>query len=61
MYNVAFGGSKVDDVCEDLARHGFNYQGEDFFYSGITGEPFVGYIYSGPVITIYFRLFRINC
>jgi DNA-directed RNA polymerase III subunit RPC2 len=35
--------------CEDLIRHGYNYQGKDFFYSGITGEPLVGYIYSGPV------------
>jgi len=48
-YGTAFGGSKVTDVCEDLVRHGYNYQGKDFFYSGITGEPFVGYIYSGPV------------
>ncbi|CAG7837989.1 unnamed protein product [Allacma fusca] len=48
-YGTAFGGSKVDDVCEDLARHGFNYQGKDFFYSGITGEALTGYIYSGPV------------
>lgn len=46
---IAFGGSKVKDVCEDLVRHGYNYQGKDFFYSGITGEPLVGYIYSGPV------------
>ncbi|XP_021962434.1 DNA-directed RNA polymerase III subunit RPC2 [Folsomia candida] len=48
-YGTAFGGSKVTDVCEDLVRHGYNYQGKDFFYSGITGEPLVGYIYSGPV------------
>lgn len=39
----------MDDVCEELARHGYNYQGKDFFYSGITGEAFTGYIYSGPV------------
>lgn len=48
-YGTAFGGSKVADVCEELARHGFNYQGKDFFYSGITGEPLQAYIYSGPV------------
>ncbi|XP_066991105.1 DNA-directed RNA polymerase III subunit RPC2 isoform X2 [Anabrus simplex] len=48
-YGTAFGGSKVEDVCEELARHGFNYQGKDFFYSGITGEPLQAYIYSGPV------------
>ncbi|CAL8109808.1 unnamed protein product [Orchesella dallaii] len=48
-YGTAFGGSKVKDVCEDLIRHGYNYEGKDFFYSGITGEPLVGYIYSGPI------------
>ncbi|KAJ3656890.1 hypothetical protein Zmor_015935 [Zophobas morio] len=48
-YGTAFGGSKVEDVCEELAKNGFNYQGKDFFYSGITGEPLEAYIYSGPV------------
>ncbi|KAF7994414.1 hypothetical protein HCN44_003886 [Aphidius gifuensis] len=48
-YGTAFGGSKVDDVCEDLARHGYNYMGKDIFYSGTTGEPIQAYIYSGPV------------
>lgn len=48
-YGTAFGGSKVDDVCEELVKHGYNYQGKDFFYSGITGEPLEAYIYSGPV------------
>ncbi|KAI4464732.1 dna-directed rna polymerase i subunit 2 [Holotrichia oblita] len=48
-YGTAFGGSKVQDVSEELVKHGFNYQGKDFFYSGITGEPLQAYIYSGPV------------
>ncbi|KAJ8870686.1 hypothetical protein PR048_029710 [Dryococelus australis] len=48
-YGTAFGGSKVADVCEELYQHGFNYQGKDCFYSGITGEPLEAYIYSGPV------------
>lgn len=48
-YGTAFGGSKVQDVSEELLKHGFNYQGKDFFYSGITGEPLQAYIYSGPV------------
>ncbi|XP_039299777.1 DNA-directed RNA polymerase III subunit RPC2 [Nilaparvata lugens] len=48
-YGTAFGGSKVDDVCEELAKNGFHYQGKDIFYSGITGEPLQAYIYSGPV------------
>ncbi|XP_050307639.1 DNA-directed RNA polymerase III subunit RPC2 [Anthonomus grandis grandis] len=48
-YGTAFGGSKVQDVGEELSNHGFNYQGKDVFYSGITGEPLEAYIYSGPV------------
>lgn len=39
----------MQDVSEELAKHGFNYQGKDVFYSGITGEPLEAYIYSGPV------------
>ncbi|XP_012274877.1 DNA-directed RNA polymerase III subunit RPC2 isoform X1 [Orussus abietinus] len=48
-YGTAFGGSKVEDVCEELVKHGYNYLGKDCFYSGITGEPLQAYIYSGPV------------
>ncbi|XP_054013981.1 DNA-directed RNA polymerase III subunit RPC2 isoform X2 [Hylaeus anthracinus] len=48
-YGTAFGGSKVEDVCQELVKHGYNYLGKDFFYSGITGEPLQAYIYSGPV------------
>ena len=36
-YGTAFGGSKVKDVCEDLIRFGYNYQGKDYVTSGITG------------------------
>ncbi|XP_065222297.1 DNA-directed RNA polymerase III subunit RPC2 [Planococcus citri] len=46
---TAFEGSKVEDVCEELASNGFNYLGKDVFYSGLTGEPLQAYIYSGPV------------
>ena len=48
-YGTAFGGSKVEDVGEELMKHGYNYQGKDTFYSGTTGEPLEAYIYSGPV------------
>ncbi|XP_078039104.1 RNA polymerase III subunit RpIII128 [Augochlora pura] len=48
-YGTAFGGSKVEDVCQELVNYGYNYLGKDFFYSGITGEPLEAYIYSGPV------------
>lgn len=59
---VAFEGSKVEDVCEELARHNYNYMGKDFFYSGITGEPLEAYIYSGPVRFLSDRIvYPINC
>ena len=48
-YGTAFGGDKVDDLCADLVRHGFNYAGKDYLTSGITGEPLSAYIFSGPV------------
>ena len=56
FFCVAFGGSKVADVCEELFCHGFNYQGKDFFYSGITGEPLQAYIFSGPVSSEYITM-----
>ncbi|KYQ57601.1 DNA-directed RNA polymerase III subunit RPC2, partial [Trachymyrmex zeteki] len=46
---TAFGGAKVEDICEELAKNGYNYLGKDFFYNGMTGRPLIGYIYSGPV------------
>ncbi|XP_077521380.1 RNA polymerase III subunit RpIII128 [Amblyomma americanum] len=48
-YGTAFGGSKVQDVGEELIRRGFNYQGKDCLTSGITGEPLSAYIYMGPI------------
>lgn len=47
----------MEDVCEELVRHGYNYLGKDFFYSGITGEPLQAYIYSGPVSRHYFHVY----
>ncbi|XP_071455559.1 DNA-directed RNA polymerase III subunit RPC2 [Hetaerina americana] len=48
-YGTAFGGSKIQDVGEELIKHGFNYQGKDILTSGITGEPLTAYIFFGPV------------
>ncbi|CAH0393363.1 unnamed protein product [Bemisia tabaci] len=48
-YGTAFGGAKVEDICDELMANGFNYLGKDVFYSGITGEPLQAYIYSGPI------------
>jgi len=55
---VAFGGAKVEDICEELAKNGYNYLGKDFFYNGMTGKPLIGYIYSGPVS--YFLSFSLS-
>lgn len=48
-YGTAFGGSKCKDIQDELFKHGYNYMGKDYFYSGITGESLEAYIYSGPV------------
>ncbi|EFN82912.1 DNA-directed RNA polymerase III subunit RPC2 [Harpegnathos saltator] len=50
--STAFGGSKVDDLSEQMQKHGYNYLGKDCFYSGITGEPMEAYIYTG---TVYYQ------
>lgn len=52
LAGTAFGGSKCQDIQDELVRHGFNYMGKDIFYSGLTGEPLEAYIYSGPVSQI---------
>ncbi|XP_011690080.1 PREDICTED: DNA-directed RNA polymerase III subunit RPC2-like [Wasmannia auropunctata] len=46
---TAFSDAKVEDICEDLTKNGFNYLGKDLFYDGMTGRPLTGYVYSGPV------------
>jgi DNA-directed RNA polymerase III subunit RPC2 len=53
-YGSAFGedtgsADKVENVCAELVKYGYAYQGKDSFTSGITGEPLQGYIFAGPV------------
>jgi len=48
-YGTAFGGSKVQDIRDELVEKGYNYQGKDTLTSGITGESLQAYIYHGPV------------
>ncbi|KAL6518573.1 DNA-directed RNA polymerase III subunit 2 [Orobanche gracilis] len=53
-YGSAFGepsghADKVETISETLVKHGFNYTGKDFIYSGITGEPLEAYIFMGPI------------
>lgn len=60
MPGTAFGGSKCQDIQDELVRHGFNYMGKDIFYSGLTGEPLEAYIYSGPVSEIKYKYIYVN-
>lgn len=53
-YGSAFGepsghADKVEAISETLVNHGFSYNGKDFIYSGITGEPLQAYIFMGPI------------
>ena len=48
-YGTAFTGDRVDDLCRDLVRHGYNYAGKEFLTSGITGESLSAYVFFGPV------------
>ncbi|XP_058110216.1 DNA-directed RNA polymerase III subunit 2 isoform X2 [Magnolia sinica] len=53
-YGSAFGepsghADKVEVISDTLVRHGFNYSGKDFIYSGITGYPLQAYIFMGPI------------
>eukprot|EP00126_Sphaerothecum_destruens_P010425 Sdes_comp20738_c0_seq1m16591 len=49
QYGTAFGGSKVQDMCQILMDHGYNYAGKDYLTSGITGEALRAYVFFGPV------------
>lgn len=53
-YGSAFGepsghADRVEAISETLVKHGFSYNGKDFIYSGITGEPLQAYIFMGPI------------
>ncbi|TVU29093.1 hypothetical protein EJB05_20641 [Eragrostis curvula] len=53
-YGSAFGepsgnADKVEDISATLVKHGFSYNGKDFLYSGILGQPLEAYIFMGPI------------
>lgn len=53
-YGSAFGepsghADTVEAISETLVKHGFSYNGKDFLYSGILGEPLQAYIFMGPI------------
>jgi hypothetical protein len=43
---------QVQDVSEELMKHGYNYQGKETMTSGTTGEQLTAYIYLGPVLKL---------
>ncbi|KAI0561504.1 DNA-directed RNA polymerase [Gracilaria domingensis] len=46
---TAFHGDKVEVCAESLVRAGYNYNGKDFVYSGMSGEPLRAFVFSGPI------------
>ncbi|EMC96588.1 hypothetical protein BAUCODRAFT_33950 [Baudoinia panamericana UAMH 10762] len=48
-YGTAFGGSKVEEMGNELIRQGFSYSGKDCVTSGITGESLPAYVFFGPI------------
>lgn len=46
---TAFSGDSAKEIGISLLQHGYNYQGKDMFYSGITGEIMKGFVFFGPI------------
>jgi DNA-directed RNA polymerase III subunit RPC2 len=46
---TAFDGDHVEECARELVARGYNYNGKDMLYSGITGEPLRAYVFSGPI------------
>lgn len=46
---TAFAGDKAEDIGRALVAHGYNYDGKDVFYSGITGDMMQSYVFFGPI------------
>lgn len=48
-YGTAFDGDRLEVCAKSLVQAGYNYNGKDFVYSGMSGEPLRGYVFSGPI------------
>lgn len=48
-HGTAFAGDDLDECARSLLSAGFNYNGKDMFYSGMSGEPLRAYVFSGPI------------
>lgn len=46
---TAFAGDSAGNIGKALLDNGYNYQGKDLFYSGITGEIMQGFVFFGPI------------
>eukprot|EP00796_Vickermania_ingenoplastis_P012996 gene12996-8842_t len=46
---TAFAGHTAQEIGSALLSKGFNYQGKDLFYSGITGEIMQAFVFFGPI------------
>lgn len=46
---TAFKNNEVREICDLLAKSGYNFSGKDIFTSGTTGEQFEAYIFYGPI------------
>ncbi|PHH66645.1 hypothetical protein CDD81_6482 [Ophiocordyceps australis] len=48
-FGDAFRSHPVEEMGQVLLRHGFSWEGKDYFTSGMTGEPLEAYIFNGPI------------
>lgn len=48
-HGTAFDGDRLEECAQSLVAAGYSYNGKDFVYSGTSGEPLRGYVFSGPI------------
>ncbi len=46
---TSFGEFAISDICKELSKLGFQSQGNDILYNGMTGEQLESNIFIGPV------------
>ena len=45
---TSFGKLTIDDICEELQKHGYESKGNEILYNGLTGEQLSSNIFIGP-------------
>lgn len=48
-HGTAFAGDRLEECARSLVAAGYNYNGKDFVYSGMSGEALRGYVFCGPI------------